>query len=164
MLKVTGVTHSDGATRVEDPYIPLQVEWMVRVQPPMCYAYIRGAQGGYVELKFSSDGFTLSEMIVIDAPPECSCDRFPPQGIPVHANASPRVSSDLWEWKVTPDYREIKKNSIDLFSDSLCMKKSPTGVLLNLSCDVSPVKLISSGEAAVGVSEAGDLCSVLICS
>lgn len=160
MLKVSGEIWCGGATVTEDPYIPLALTWDVPAPSGVLYAFLEGGSGGYVELKFSRSNLALHELIVVDSPPEGQ--RGDPRAdVPVHRDSVPCVHPSTWRWRETPDYREIEEESADEACEFLAVSRSPSHYTLRFSQD-PPIKRLSSGAVAVGVSSEGAICDVSV--
>jgi hypothetical protein len=103
MLTVTGRIDCPSATASSDPWIPLNVKWQVPLGGTL-NLYITGSDGGYVELRVDLDAAPLHAMVVIDLPPkiEREIPTLPTESI----HTTVVLDLDLWEWKVTPDYKD----------------------------------------------------------
>lgn len=157
MVKVLASAGCYGATASADPWVPLTVSWQVDMRGGPLYLYINGQDGGYVELNVDPDTGSLCDLVVVDLPPVV--DRVP-EAAPTDRALTPVLDLDLWEWKITPDYKEPGRRDIDAVS---LLAHSMPGELFALWFSDLPVgRYLVCGEARVGISVSGDLVSVVV--
>jgi hypothetical protein len=90
------------------------------------YLLVNGDQGGYVELKVDPNSGALCGLVVVDLPLYVERAVVPAE---VLAGSNvPVLDLDIWEWKVTPDYKEPLKNHADDVSP--LAHSHPDGALL----------------------------------
>ncbi|MEU7531753.1 hypothetical protein AB0A74_38880 [Saccharothrix sp. NPDC042600] len=158
MFKVLKSVECSVATASADPWIPLTVSWQLRLRGRPLYLCVTGDDGGYVELKVDPDSGALYALVLVDLPP--LTDR-PVEHAPVERESlSPVFDLDLWEWKITPDYKEPAKFDVDATSS---LAYSTVGDLSALWFSCSPVgRYLECGEVRVGVSDIDELVSIVV--
>jgi hypothetical protein len=158
MFKVLDGLECPRATTSADPWIPLAVSWQVSLRGGPLYLYISGHEGGYVELKVDPDSGALYALVIVDLPPVI--ERAVDEALIVPGSRSPVFDVDLWEWKVTPDYKEPAERGLDATS---VLGYSTPGDLFALWFSESAVsRYFECGEARVGVSDVDELVSIVV--
>ncbi|WP_415646260.1 hypothetical protein [Stackebrandtia soli] len=158
MLQILGDVECSGAIAEADPWIPLTVLWQISWRGGPLYLSIHGDDGGYVALKVDPDSGALYSLVVSGLPPES--DRPIDDAPTVPGSWSPVFDVNMWEWKVTPDYREPSQFHIDATSP---LYHSAPGDLLAVWFSDSPVsRYLACGEVRVGVSSIDELVSVVV--
>jgi hypothetical protein len=142
-----------------DPWIPLKVSWDVpRVGQPL-YLRVSGDEGGEVEVKVDPISGALLQVIVLDVPPGLEGFDLLPTGTRSEGQ-TPVLERSKWEWKVTPDYSEVK-NSVARSVEKLRMARVVNVVTLSFSSQPA-VKFIGCGSVRVGVAIDGELVSIVV--
>ena len=158
MFKVLGGVECPGATASADPWIPLIVSWQVSLLGGPLYLYVTGNDGGYVELKVDPNSGALYALVIVDLPP--MTDRTVEIGPLEAGSLSPIFDLGLWEWKVTPDYKEPAKCDIDATSP---LNYSTPGDLFALWFSDVPIgRYLACGDARVGVSPSDELVNIVV--
>ncbi|GIF69375.1 hypothetical protein Ais01nite_74100 [Asanoa ishikariensis] len=158
MFKVLNGVACPGATASADPWIPLTVSWAVSLRGGPLYLYVRGDDGGYVELKVDPDSGALYALVIVDLPQHVdrSVKDAPTKPDPL----SPVFDLGLWEWKNTPDYKESAKRDTDATST---LAYSTPGNLFALWFSGSPVSsYLECGAVRVGVSDVDELVGIVV--
>lgn len=158
MLKVLNSVKCSGATSSADPWIPLTVSWQVDLRGGPLYLFLTGRHGGFVELKVDPDSGALYALVIVDLPPVV--DRRVESAQVEPGSLVPVFDLNLWEWKVTPDYREPSRRDIDVNSE---LAYSMTEDLLVLWFSESAVReYFACGDIRVGIAASGELVSVVV--
>ena len=153
MIRVIGHA-SCGATQVQaDPWIPLTVNWQFEERSGLLNLYVRGANGGYVEMRVDECTGALLELVVIEAPPE-RVQHCSPSNIST-ISGTVVLDREMWQWRVTPDYVEPTTRDVSMLQD-LSWSVQEDKILLLFS-KARPTWLAGSNEAEFGISEAGEL-------
>lgn len=158
MFKVIAGVECPGAEACADPWVPLSVSWQVMLRGGPAYLYVTGQNGGYIELKVDPDTGALYALIVVDLPPITSriAEPAPVEG----GSQSPVFDLGLWEWKVTPDYKELAKRDVDATS---MLAHSTQGNFFVLWFSSSSVgRYLQCGGVRVGISRGGELVNVMV--
>lgn len=158
MLRVLGQIECLGATASADPWIPLTVTWQVGLRGGPLYLYVTGQEGGYVELKIDPDSGGLYALVIVDLPPQIERNVG-------HARVetglnTPVFDLGLWEWKVTPDYKEPVKHDIDVTSALGYSTPDDSFALWFSYSEVS--HYLATGDVRVGVSLDGGLVTIVV--
>ena len=158
MLKVLDAAECSGAVAEADPWIPLTVSWQTNSYGWVLYMCVADSERNRVELSVDSDSGALFRMVVLDLPPEIA--RPVDEAPTVPGSWSPVFDVNMWEWKVTPDYREPSQFHIDATSP---LYHSAQDGLLAVWFSDSPVsRYLACGEVRVGVSSIDELVSVVV--
>ena len=158
MFKVLGGAECPGATASADPWIPLTVSWQVSLLGGPLYLYVTGSDGGYVELKVDPNSGALYALVIVDLPP--LIDRTVESGPSEAGSLSPVFDLGLWEWKVTPDYKEPAKPDIDA---TIPLSYSTPGDLFALwFSGASTGRYLACGDARAGLSRRDELVNIVV--
>lgn len=153
MIAVVGSIECAGSTVSADPWIPLKISWEIALEGQPLYLFVSGDSGGYVELKIDPNSGALYGLVLLESPPQTP--RSISQAVKSTNHRVPLVDLDLWDWRVTPDYREPTGRDAEMtcqlgqsaFNDALRIWFSSEPVLELLRCQ----------DATVGIGAHGDL-------
>lgn len=158
MFKVLAGAECPGATASADPWIPLTVSWQVSLRGGPLYLYVTGHEGGFVELKVDPDSGALHALVIVDLPP--AINRSVDNALAEAGSRSPVFDLDMWEWKITPDYKEPSKRDIDLTSP--LAYSAPDDLFALWFSDSHVTHYLECGEARVGISGVSELVSIVV--
>ena len=158
MLKVLAGAACLGATVSADPWVPLTISWHLSMQGGPLRLYLTGDEGGYVELNVSPDSGALSRLVLVNVPPTTDRIFEVPGG--AAEQLSPVLDLGLWEWKVTPDYREPASRDAELSSTLTYSKRSDEFTLWFSGSPV--VRIITCGKVCVGVSQDNEMVAIRV--
>jgi hypothetical protein len=96
--------------------------------------------------------------VIVDLPPEVErvVDSAPAQ----FNSHSPVLDVGLWEWKITPDYKEPSKHDIDVTS-SLAYS-TPRDLFALWFSDAPVSRYLACGETRVGVSASDEPVNIVV--
>jgi hypothetical protein len=104
VIKVVGSEPCESIHVEADPWIPLKVSWQLEVPTGLLNLYVRGVNGGYVEIRVDARTGAIVEVVVIEIPPDSSV-RYSMPSDPSEVGV-PTLDREIWERRVTPDYNE----------------------------------------------------------
>lgn len=158
VIRATGLVSCTAAVAEADPWIPLKVSWPVERHGGALNLYLRGAGGGYVELRSDEVSGALTELVVIDTPPDG--DRTPDTSAPEAADRTVVLDAEMWEWKVTPDYREPARRDTTMTTDlTLAVAGGQTTVWFGTA---EPVRFAIAGTVRAGLTAQDELICVSV--
>jgi len=105
-VRVTGLAPSPAAVAAANSWLPRTVSWPL-------YVAVRGADGGYVELRSDELSGVLTGLVLGHRPHRLALDA----GVPEMSGAAVVLDAELCEWKVTPDYREPVRRHTTMAAD-----------------------------------------------
>ncbi|SFF11777.1 hypothetical protein SAMN05421541_106165 [Actinoplanes philippinensis] len=144
------------STAEADPWVPLKVSWEVPRLDGALYVNLTGTGGGLVELRVDGASGALFELVVVDELPTVRRDL--PVALPEDSGQAAEVDRDIWEWKVTPDYREVAKRTLDRSAElGISHHAGLTTVWLGAA---EPARLLRAAAVRVGVAASGELVCV----
>jgi hypothetical protein len=158
VIRVVGAVAYDSVHVEADPWIPLKVSWQLTMRTGLLNLYVRGSDGGYVEIRVDSQTGALAELVVIDDPPECPVPCSPPAA-PLETGV-PTLDRAMWEWRTTPDYTEPVSRDISI-EQRLFYSTSESLVALRFA-DTEVARSLGSEDAQVGVSVDGELVCIVV--
>lgn len=141
-----------------DPGIPLSVKWQLAVRSGILNLYIRGIDGGYVEMRVDESTGALVELVVIQAPPDGPSRCSIPSDLPTSETVV--LNREIWEWHVTPDYIEPARRDASVSQKLSWSVLDNTVSLLFGESEVS--RLIGSPDAVVGISKSRELACMTV--
>lgn len=155
-VRVTGLVSSPAAVAEADPWIPLKVSWPVERRGGGLSVYVHGVDGGYVELRSDEVSGALTGLVVVDAPPAGA--RSFEAGAPETADTAVILDAELWEWRVTPDYREPARRDTTVMADlSLTVADGHTTMWFG---SAAVARFAVAGPVRVGLSAQDELICV----
>lgn len=141
-----------------DPWIPLTVKWQLAARSGILNLYIRGTDGGYVEMRVDEGTGALVELVVIDAPPDSSSRCSVPSDSVTAGTVV--LDREIWEWRVTPDYVEPAKRDSTIIQP---ISWSLLGETISLMFNGSKAsRFVGSNDAAAGISESDELVCITV--
>jgi hypothetical protein len=155
VIRILSDIPCSGSSSQADPWVPLTVSWQVSSHGAPMNLYVRGEDGGYVELKVDPETFALQRLVVVDVPP--TSERIIERSTGIRESA-PVLDCNLWEWKTTPDYTEPMRRDADTTAP-LSLSRDGESVALWFSNDEA-ARFLSCENVIVGVS--GDAAMVCV--
>lgn len=153
VIKIVGQASCDASDVQADPWIPLTVTWRLERGSGLLNLYVRGTNGGYLEMRVDESTRALVELVVIEAPPEMASHCSSARDLP--ALGTVVIDRDIWEWRVTPDYTEPAKRDASMRQE---LSWSVQGDKISLLFATSqPTWFVCAGDAQFGISESGEL-------
>ncbi|GAB3661202.1 hypothetical protein GCM10028833_41200 [Glycomyces tarimensis] len=158
MLRVLGKASCSGVEATGDRWVPLAVYWGVNLRDGPLYLFVTGREGGYIELKVDPNSGALYGLVIINLPPRSeraveATGIEPESGVPV-------FDLELWDWKVTPDYREPAGRDAEM--DSRLWYSTPSGHFALWFSSSAVRQYLTAGDVSVGVSSNEDLVCIVV--
>jgi hypothetical protein len=129
------------------------VNWQLEGRSGFLNLYIRGTDGGYVEMRVDERTGALAELVVIESPPGTARRCSVPGGS--KSVGTLVLDREMWQWRVTPDYVEPVKRDVSI-PQRLAWLVEDDMVSLQFG-EPQASSFVSSGDAEFGISESGEL-------